>query len=163
MVILMGLLLTAAVFDLLKARIPNRLILAGVFLGLIRMAVCRTAFLPHLFGILTPILFLFPFFSIGTLGAGDIKLISMIGFFLPSEETVFCILLAFGMAAVVGATVYLKEGILIRQLQQVISYLAACLGQGLALPYPGAREKQRIHLAPFIFIGAAILVGGDIG
>ena len=163
MVILLGLLLAAAVYDLREGRIPNRLILAGVFLGMLRIAVCRMAFPPYLIGILIPILFLFPFFSIGTLGAGDIKLISMIGFFLSPKEVAFSMLLAFAMAAAAGAAGYLRKGILIPGLYRLWTYMASCLAEGIILPYPEENGRNRIHLAPFIFIGTAIIVGGDIG
>lgn len=163
MVILLGLLLAAAVYDLREGRIPNRLILAGVLLGMLRIAVCRMAFPPYLIGILIPILFLFPFFSIGALGAGDIKLISMIGFFLSPKEVAFSILLAFAMAAAAGVAGYLKDGILIPGLYRFWIYIESCLAEGIILPYPGEKGRHRIHLAPFIFIGTAIIVGGDIG
>ena len=99
LIILVLLSLLAAVTDFYKRKIPNFLILTGCCYGLIRMIYYRDI-LESVPGILFPIIVLFPLYKIGVIGAGDIKLFSMIGFYFTFMETLFCIFTAFVLGAV---------------------------------------------------------------
>lgn len=166
MTILMGLLLAAAFFDLRKRKIPNLLILAGAVLGMARLISCREPFLTYLPGILIPILFLFPFFSIGTLGAGDIKLFSVIGFFLPLRISMACMALGFVIAGILGVCRYIRKGCLQVRLRQLPEYFRECLRIGGITSYNPQKEgtiqeTEMIGLA-FPTLIAAILVTGGV-
>ena len=52
--------------------------------------------------VLFPILLLYPFFKIGGIGAGDIKLLSVTGFYLPFHRTLSCLFLAFSIGAILS-------------------------------------------------------------
>lgn len=88
MTILILLLLIAALWDLWKGRVPNQLIIFGLFLGLGRFLLTQetTQIKAYLPGIVIPPLLFFPLFQTGTLGAGDIKLFSLIGCFLSIKD-----------------------------------------------------------------------------
>ena len=84
LVLLSGL---AAVLDFCKGKIPNVLILTGCSYGLFRI-IYHQEVLKFVPGILFPLIILFPLYKIGVLGAGDIKLFSMIGFYVTPMETI---------------------------------------------------------------------------
>ena len=168
MTILMGLLLAAAYFDLRKRKIPNLLILAGAILGMVRLISCREPLLTYLPGILIPILILFPFFRIGTLGAGDIKLFSVIGFFLPLQISMKCMALGFIIAGFLGGCRYIRKGCLKTRLWQVLEYFSDCLKAGQMSLYD-SRKQENLQEAETEVIGlafptliATILVTGGV-
>ncbi len=74
--------------DFHTGRIPNRFILISLFSGIIyQIHVVGIKALPAvMLGIIFPIILLFPIFIIKGLGAGDIKLIAVIGSFLSMSE-----------------------------------------------------------------------------
>ena len=81
--ILLVLLLTAAVIDYRTHRIPNRLVIVGIVFGLLyNMAFPLysdesrlSPFLGMMFGFLA----FLPLYGIGAMGAGDVKLMAMVG------------------------------------------------------------------------------------
>ncbi len=80
--------MVAAVLDFHTGRIPNRFILISLFSGIIyQIQEQGIQALPAVvLGIIFPIILLFPIFIIKGLGAGDVKLIAVIGGFLSIEE-----------------------------------------------------------------------------
>ena len=82
LIVLVLLLLLAAVWDYYRGKIPNALVLIGCGYGTIRLLLLGEIlrFIP---GIVSPVIVLFPLYKIGVLGAGDIKLFSVLGFYFP--------------------------------------------------------------------------------
>lgn len=78
----------AVVMDFHTGRIPNQFILISLFSGLIYQIQMQgiKALLPAILGIIFPIILLFPIFTTKGLGAGDVKLFSVIGSFLSITE-----------------------------------------------------------------------------
>lgn len=101
-VMLTGILTVAAIWDSFHCRIPNGLIAAGYSMAfcyvLMQDADCL---LDCFLGMLLPYLMGLLFFAIGSLGAGDVKLMSVAGAFLGVKEVLHCI----GGAIVVGAVI----------------------------------------------------------
>ena len=104
------LVLMAVCMDLKHMRISNRLILMGLGIALILRCLCE-----GIQGVLTgvilisfPVIVLYLLFLIGALGAGDIKLFSMIGGFVNFKVLLWCMLYAFIFAAVfsLGKVIY---------------------------------------------------------
>ncbi len=94
--------------DLRENKIPNRLILWGMIIGIgIRLteSVMRKN-LSDMLILIPEVLFLFfclwPVYQIDGLGAGDVKLLLMTGMFLPVKQALFIIITAFFAAAVLG-------------------------------------------------------------
>ena len=77
LIVLVLVLLLASLWDLKKGKIPNMLIVTGALYGLLRVFYYQT-FFRHIPGIIIPILIFYPLYKIGTIGAGDIKLFSVI-------------------------------------------------------------------------------------
>lgn len=94
--ILIGLLVTAAIADYRSHRIPNWLVLCGTLFGL----TYNTMFPPFLHAsLLWPleglgigfIVFL-PLYLLGVMGAGDVKLMAMVGAFLGPDDMLWVLL-----------------------------------------------------------------------
>ena len=80
--------MVATVMDYHTGRIPNRFILMSLSTGLIYQILEKgvQALPAVMLGIIFPIILLFPIFTIKGLGAGDVKLIAVIGSFLSITE-----------------------------------------------------------------------------
>jgi prepilin peptidase CpaA len=83
MFLLVILLLVAVIMDFASFKIKNRLILFGIIIGvLLRIYDLEwTSILDGFIGMVVPVIILLPFFLFKVLGAGDIKLFSVIGLF----------------------------------------------------------------------------------
>jgi len=102
MLIVYAFVLIAVGMDLRSMKISNRLILVGIVLSLIRRLFCEGigGIFTGIFLISFPVIFLYLLFLAGALGAGDIKLFSLIGGFVNLKELMWCIVFAFIFAAV---------------------------------------------------------------
>lgn len=98
------LVMIACGMDVKQRRISNRLILTGLCIALIRRCILKgiVGIVEVLFLSSFPIIVLYLFFLSGILGAGDIKLFSLIGGFLNFRQLVKCIVYAFIVAAIVS-------------------------------------------------------------
>lgn len=104
MLALWGVAAVATLMDLHRGKIKNEIILLGYLLGLISL-ICQgrpEKLFYALSGLLFPIVLLYPIFLIRGLGAGDIKLFSVIGCFLSYKDTFYCILLAFLIGGIIS-------------------------------------------------------------
>lgn len=161
----------AAVLDFYKGKIPNLLILTGCCYGLIRMFYYQDIlkFIP---GILFPIIILFPFYRIGVIGAGDIKLFSMIGLYFTFMETIFCIFSAFILGAVFSIISFIRYENFMERMIYLFSYIKESFLTGhFRYYYSNLNENQndnsketktKIHLAIPIFLSVLLHVGGVI-
>lgn len=97
--------MAAAISDLCTGKIRNRLILLGLTLGfMITVYEKGVRSIPlWFFQISIPVILFFLAFRIGGLGAGDIKLFSVIAGFLTIKEWWVCIVAAFISGTVVCA------------------------------------------------------------
>lgn len=81
---------------MVRGRIPNQLILTGLFLGFVYQIHQNgsSAAPASLLGIIFPIILLYPVFILKGLGAGDIKLFAVIGCFLgiTQYEAIFILI-----------------------------------------------------------------------
>lgn len=133
----------AVVFDVKTDRIPNILNGTGCLAGLLSQLMengIKGAF-GSLAGMLIPVGILFALFVFRIVGAGDIKLLAMIGTFVCTDIWIV-MALAFLMTAVYGAAVLLRK-----------------------LMMAGSRSFTRIHMSIPIAVGAVFYIagGGRIG
>ncbi|WP_430229522.1 A24 family peptidase [Nitrosomonas communis] len=123
-IILSILLLIAACHDIRQYRIPNALILLGVILGLLLNILVPQymgglGFSMSLAGLGVGLVILFPLYLLRAMGAGDIKLMAMIGAFVGPTSMLpitLYILLAGGILAL---SVVLLRGKLFRLLENL--------------------------------------------
>ena len=99
---LLTFLVMAVVTDFKEMRISNRLIASGLFWGLaLRVMAEGYAGIAHfLMNISIPVILLFLFFQLRALGAGDIKLFSMIGSIWNLKLLCYCMIFSFLTGAV---------------------------------------------------------------
>ena len=102
MFIVYGFTIVAAIMDIRFQKISNRLIVIGLGVGLIRRLLLEggAGLFAGVIQIILPVIFLYLFFLIGALGAGDIKLFSLIGGFVNLRELATCVIAAFVIGAI---------------------------------------------------------------
>lgn len=170
--IVLSLLLAGAVWhDVRSRRIPNVLVLVGLVLAFALQAVLpegdglflapfgSIGLLWSLAGVATGLALLLPMYALRALGAGDVKLLAMIGAFVGPGATIgiaACTLLAGGMLALV---VSLYLGTLKRMLGNSMhlvthSVFGALNGQSAAIEAPAA-PSGKLPYAIAIAAGAA--------
>lgn len=102
--------LIAVSMDVKHMRISNRLILIGLGMAFIQRLFCEgiQGVLTGICQISFPVIVLYLLFLLGALGAGDIKLFSVIGGFVNFKVLVWCMVYTFVAAAVIslGKVIY---------------------------------------------------------
>jgi prepilin peptidase CpaA len=128
MSILLG---VAAWEDIKHHRIPNRIVLIGVVLGLM-----FNGLLPQGWGFNSPVpgglgwlaaltglgmglVVLLPFYWLRAIGAGDVKLMAMVGAFLGPGQVLGALLGTFLVGGVMALAIALRAGAMIRLLENV--------------------------------------------
>lgn len=154
--VLLAILGVAVVLDYRFLRISNRLILFGIVL-----AVCLHLAIYGLEGIVSvlwnisfPVIVLYLFYLVGALGAGDIKLFSVIGGFVNFQM----LLNAMAFALVISAAYALVKLLCARELRvRVISGLMHLwhVAGGENRPYPKdlAQSRNVIHFSLPVLLG----------
>ena len=126
------LLLAVAVYtDLRSDKIPNWLILSGLGVGIWT----TDCFFKNSVIFISIILIFFPVFQIGVLGAGDIKCLAMLSFYLTMTQFLFMLFYSFLIGAMwgIGKSIFYRTNL---------------------------QMMKKIHLAVPIFLGTLISVGG---
>ncbi|MNQ44616.1 Type IV leader peptidase family protein [compost metagenome] len=143
-VLLIGLLGIAVVSDLRRHRIPNLLILVGLALGvagqtysggvsglgysLLSMLICFALFLPM--------------YALGGMAAGDVKLMAMVGSFLPVHYALWAALFSLIAGGVCGFLIVLVRGQLLQTLGRywlmlkAQAYMAPASNEVAGRPFP---------------------------
>ena len=121
------LLIVAAVYDCRTRRIPNWLVLSGALYGVI----CNTVLppTPHdnilfpLAGLGLGLLLFLPLYLVRAMGAGDVKLLAMVGAFLGPADTFFAALASMIVGGVLSVGFVLVRGTARRMFNNVGSLL----------------------------------------
>lgn len=129
--LLLLLLAVAVITDLRSNKIPNLLIVIGLVIGI----VTTNHFFSSISIFVLSILIFFPAYKIGALGAGDIKCIAMMSFYLTQQELLWTLFYSFLTAA----------GYAVCKMAYYRSY---------------QMRENKIRLAFFLFLGTLISVGG---
>lgn len=160
------LLVAAGIFDIKERKIPNHLILSGWLLGLcVRLSADGlTGALRLIAAVLVTIAIGFPLFWIHAIGAGDIKLLSVIGGMhgLRYLSLVFAVWLL--LAGTASAVILLRHQMLVERLRHVWLFFAA--GRVKDTPYYSRdRDGTRctIILAPILAAAYILVLAGRWG
>lgn len=164
-VILQMILTIAVISDFKSERIPNLLIVLGMTWGI----GWRIGWLGHTWfqvalGIGLPVIFCFILFLMHALGAGDIKLFSVIGCFWSVEHLLLCMVLSFVAGGVISISKLLIQRQLFESLSCFYHYFQKFLQTGKIEKYPGRDIKSRqMHFSVAIYIGFFLTLGVTYG
>lgn len=121
--VLFGLLIIASLSDYMTYKIPNWLTVSGMVFGLAYNAAFpfspQHGFLWALGGLVIGFFIMIPFYGLRIMGAGDVKLMAMVGACLGAGDTLYAVLFSF-MAGGLGALIFAAaNGALSRMLANV--------------------------------------------
>lgn len=119
--ILISLLTIATWHDVRSHRIPNALVLTGWVAGILLSAWLHgvTGIVSAVEGGVLGLAALLPFYMMRTLGAGDVKLMAVVGVFLGPTDVLMAILGTFLAGGVMALVVAIRVGMLSRLLQNL--------------------------------------------
>lgn len=154
--------IVAVIQDLQSMKISNRLILTGLALALMFgfLSGRTSQILYILWNIFFPVITLYLLYLAGVLGAGDIKLFSVIGGFTDFHMLKRCMLAAFAAAAVISVGKLARDKSLKRSLMRAFLYVRQ-LAEGDLYSYRRVRETDHLmHFSVAILIGLLIARAG---
>lgn len=154
-VLLSGLLSFAVAIDFHSHRIPNLLVVCGIVLGLLVNSYLGgvDGLDSSLLGMLIGLGLFLPFYALGGMSAGDVKLMAMTGSFLGPIVTLSAVALSLIMGSVFGMAILLYKKQLIRLLQR---YWAMASLRTYIAPQADDAARQRFPYAIAIFTGVLI-------
>lgn len=174
----------ACYFDYRRDKIPNALIGFGMLTGILYQGYLfyvgympgegnvlfelgRAMILP-LFCAGTIIVIFYPLYKLGMLGAGDVKLFGLLGFFMKGRECAVCLLGGLVIAALAGAGKLLGQGNLRERMQYFGSYVADVVRHKafrLYLADVGRQEKRQVslHMAGTVLLSVLLYAVGVYG
>ena len=153
-------LLAAAIQDLRSGRVPNRWIAAGLAMGLFFQIAEHSVWGVYYFlrNSSFPVILLYLLFQTRVLGAGDIKLFSMIGSILTFEKLLQCMAYSF-LAAGAGAILFLvADKKRWEKLSYAANFLLYTLREGKVRPYQPPYAQERFALTVPMLYGTAFAV-----
>ncbi len=167
-IILFVVLAVAVVMDLLFDKIYNEWIFIAIAAGLSYAAWQNGGYgvLSAAISMSVPVMLLYPLFRIGTLGAGDVKLLAAAGCFLTVRETVICLGMSLFCGAVLSLIKMLAERNFIQRMKYLLAYIYDVFRSGEWKFYrqdAEDRKKRRegeIHFSLPVLIGMVIYKGG---
>ncbi len=162
MIFTAAVLLAAVCMDLTYYRIWNVLIFAGISAGIALWipSVSIQSSVSLLAGILLPVIICWIPFRMHALGAGDIKLFSVIGCLNGGRDAIYCICFSFLFAAGISLGKLLSHRQLIPGLLNCFQYFQEIVTKGKMIPYPGKDDSgHRFHFSISILFGYLILLG----
>ena len=166
MAILIGVFCVAVCMDLRFYKIPNLCILIGAVSGLIMTYMSYSVVEVFKTCITMSVLFtvFYPFYLLGGLGAGDIKLLMMTACFIQKERLIRYLLVTFALAAVISAA----KMVLFRESRERLFYLgrylkkAAIMGSVEEYVVDKKNKKCVIRLSIPAFLSLMIMCFGGV-
>jgi prepilin peptidase CpaA len=156
------LLVVASVFDYRTRRIPNWLVLSGVLYGVVYNAVLPPT--PHdnvlfpFLGLALGLLLFLPLYLLRAMGAGDVKLLAMVGAFLGPGDTFHAALATMIVGGVLAILLVLIKGKALLMLQNLASafhlnFLSVASGLAPSLHVTSKASAGKIPYGVAIAIG----------
>lgn len=138
--------LAAACFwDYGSGRIPNLLLAAMAVAGWLR-GLGLESFYGAVFYVTAAVLVmlvLYPFFKIGTLGSGDIKLLGVCAGYLPAQKILYFLFCSLLVAAIFSIIHFIRKGDAKERFGYLASYLTEVAQSGMWQLYFEDRESRR--------------------
>lgn len=161
MLTLFALLVVASISDCRSYRIPNWLTFGGALFALLSgMVMARTpgvGAVQALSGLALGFVLLLPGYALGVMGAGDVKLMAMVGAFLGAGATFQALLLSFIASGVLALAFAIYHRKLLRMLGNLKNAAQGMVMAGVATT-PATDRRQSVGKLPFaLCIGAGTL------
>ncbi|HSV58990.1 MAG TPA: A24 family peptidase [Variovorax sp.] len=165
MLVLFALLLIASVSDWRSYRIPNWLTFGGALFALLSgVLMARTpgaGAMQALSGLALGFVLLLPCYALGVMGAGDVKLMAMVGAFLGAGATLQAValsLIAGGVAAIAFALYHRKLARMLGNVKTAVQGMAVAGMAGVA-PTASLDQSQSVGKLPYaLCISAGTLI-----
>ena len=164
MLTLFALLVVASISDCRSYRIPNWLTFGGALFALLSgMVMARTpgaGAVQALSGLALGFVLLLPGYALGVMGAGDVKLMAMVGAFLGAAATFQALLLSFIASGVLALAFAIYHRKLLRMLGNLKNAAQGMVMTGMAgvATTPATDRRQSVGKLPFaLCIGAGTL------
>ena len=165
MLILTAFLAVAGILDHLTHRIPN-LLSAGMFFYVIWQSITEfgiTSLPGVFFRMIAVAFFLFPFFSIGTLGAGDVKLLAVSAGYFEGGRALSFLFFSFLIACAEGTVMMAAKGQMKKRMLRLAIYIKTLIKTGKIERYHAsgdAGKRSGVALAGAMFVSAVLGIGG---
>lgn len=151
------LLLFAAGEDICSGRVSNKLIFSGLLFGLFcKIGECEAGgIILFLRNISVPVILFFLLFLMHVLGAGDIKLFSMIGGILNIEELFLCIRYSFWIGGIMCVLHLMADKNRLMKLKYACVYVSDLVRCQKLVPYqlPDDIPKSKMAFSIAILLG----------
>jgi len=149
-------LLVAVWSDIRTEKVPNILILSGILAGIFLQ--CCSGFpggvSDMIFGMVLPILICWILFRVRGLGAGDVKLLCLIGCLNGVQLMLLCFCLSVIIAAVYAAIYLLYRHQMLTAMRDVCFWFREMSQEKKILPYAGSEDpSRRMHFSAALFYG----------
>ncbi|MCY1296982.1 Type IV leader peptidase family protein [compost metagenome] len=165
--VLLGLMGYAVVSDLREHRIPNRLVLAGLLIGLASQSYAfgLAGLGDGALGVLVGFAIFIPIYALGGMAAGDVKLMAMVGAFLTPGGATWAALFSLIAGGLCGLLLILARGqlkqILVRYwlMLKVRTYLVPGQDEIAGKPFPYAVAILLGTLVSFLWLSCSSWTG----
>lgn len=150
----------AATTDCLHGKIPNGIILLGYLLGISYriMGALDVGWGVLILRMLWPILALFPVFLIRGMGAGDLKLFSLLSLYSEFEVMLYLMGIALTLSATGALVRMVRRKELGLRLWNLKNYAVDCLLNGSISPYKSiGSEGSTIHMGIYILLACFLV------
>lgn len=148
----------------MRDRVPNMLILIGMISGIVFRCYEHNGLKGTLYfmgGFLVPILILFFVYAMGALGAGDIKLLGLLGGFMGLRQVITCIIVSFFIGGIISLIALILRRSVVSSFLRVYHYISMSFTTRRLLPYPrDNKENNTIHFTVPILFSVLLYVGG---
>lgn len=167
--LLLLLLILAALADLKTDHIPNGFIVVGITTGLAGSHSFGPGLSHSVISVFLAFLLLYPLFKIGTLGAGDIKVLMMTGVFFHTKEFLTVLAASFVAGAALSAMKLITERNMKERLFYLLSYVSEVVRsrhwklyeESLNNDYEAYR-RNKIHFTIPVLFAVMLRMGGLI-
>ena len=164
--VLFIILLLAVLMDFCFDRIPNGLIAAGVILSVWYQgrAYGMHGIIQAVLGMTAPVILLFLLFRIGTLGAGDVKLLAVAGAFLGLRDSLLCMAASFVIGAALSLVKMCLHGNYVTRMQYLAGYVLTTIRSGNIRRYKHTGEPgSSIRFSLPVLLGVLLIYMGRAG
>lgn len=167
MVILIAIISVAVIADIRYYKIPNICIILGMAAGMIESIRYGGAeeLVQRLIQIMLLFILLYPFYLLGGIGAGDIKLWLVTGWYMKAEVWLYSILISLLIASVVALYKIIRYQENRKRFQYFFSFIRKAVMLGVIEKYPQHKidKKSIIRLSIPIWCSVLLYYGGLYG